>query len=421
MAEHITRRDRRIQTSRKARRARRLQSVLAGLLVMVGIVGGAGLFLAHTYKDLQSRVNTASATDMLDQESRPEKVTPNPSDPFSGPLNFLLIGSDERSGDGGEGGMRSDTVMVAHISEDRERVDIISIPRDSWVEIPSCQLPNGNMTQPHWGKFNAAFSLGGQTGDVGSAVACTIKTVETLTDLYIDDYAVIDFNGFKGMVDALGGVEFNVEEDIIDPGFSNTVIKAGPQTFDGETALRYARVRKAQGMDGSDISRIGRQQELLDAIIQKASDKVTDPTAMYNLAGSTLEMITTSSHMANIANMAGLAWSVKDADVEFTTVPIVDRGDGANVLWTSQADEVWHLLQNDEPVIEENLEPSTGLADGEFIPTSPDGENYEMPDGSESYDPNNDSYNTDSYDPNTPESYDSGLGYDTGETSTSQW
>lgn len=352
MSTYVPRASRRT-ASEKQKRNRRTRRIVIGVIVALALLA-AGAFAI--WQVLQSKVTTVDSTDFI-QHNRPGKNLPDPSDPYSGDLNILLIGSDERP----EGststtkGMRSDTVMVAHISKDRSRTEIVSIPRDSWVDIPSCQLPNGQSTQPRTTKFNASFSLGGQTGDVGAAVACTITTVETLTGLYIDDYMVIDFEGFKAMVDALGGVEFNVESTINDPGFSNTLIEAGPQTFDGETALRYARVRKAQGMNGSDISRIGRQQELFNAIIKKAKTKVADPGAMYSLVGSGLDMVTTSSRLGNLTTMTGLGWSIKNTDQRFITVPVVDRGDGANVLWTAGADKLWEYLRNDIPVDEEYI------------------------------------------------------------------
>lgn len=347
-------RSRKQERKRQRRKKRIIGASVITSIVLAGL-GGVGFY---AYNNLQSKISTVDTTQYI-QKPRPTKATvPNPEDPFSGALNILLIGSDERNPEDNSAttGMRSDTVMIAHISEDRQRAEIVSIPRDSWVDIPSCMLPNGEETPPTTAKFNASFALGGQGGDVSAAVACTIQTVEDLTGVYIDDYVVVNFSGFEGMVDALGGVEFNVEEDIIDPSFSNTKILAGKQTFDGKTALRYARVRKAIGMDGSDISRIGRQQELLQAIVKKAKTKMTDPTAMYKLAGKGLESMTTSPELGNLNSMAGFAWSIKEADVEFLTVPIADRGDGANVVWTSKADVLWEMLIEDEPVTKEGLE-----------------------------------------------------------------
>lgn len=348
---------------RLKRKRRRKRAIIISIiaLVVLALVGGMGFMV---YNNLQGRVSTAD-TQKYTNYSRPTKNTTtvaNPSDPFSGALNILLIGSDKRADGGkksGVTGMRSDTVMIAHISKDRKHVSLISIPRDSWVNIPSCERPNAEDSQAFTGKFNAAFAIGGETGDVGAAVACTTKTIEELTHVYIDDYIVIDFDGFKDMVDALSGVEFDVKSDIYDPSFANLHIKAGKQTFDGKTALRYARVRKAVGMDGSDLGRINRQQELLEAIIKKAKTKTSNPAAMYKLADAGLGMVTTSKELGNLQAMAGLAWSlhgINDSNLSTLTVPIADRGDGENVVWTKKADTLWEMLNEDDVVTKDSLE-----------------------------------------------------------------
>lgn len=355
MGKSPQRRTVRSEMRKERRRKRRKKIALsAGLAVVLGITG-VGLY---AYSNLQGKVTTVATDTYLNTDTRPTKAVPkvpNPTDKFEGALNILVIGSDVRSDDDSSTvtGMRSDTVMVVHVSENRDRVEIVSIPRDSWVTIPSCALPDGRMTPPITGKFNSAFALGGQTGDTGAGVACTIQTVEQLTNLYIDEFVVVDFNGFKELVDALGGVKFNVEHEINDPSFGNLHIQAGEQTFDGKTALKYARVRKAVGMDGSDLSRINRQQMLMSAIFDKAKTKITDPTAMYNLASAGLEMLTTSEDLGSINAMAGLGWKLKDVKSEnivFKTVPVMDRGDGSNVLWTSDAQVMWNHLIEDEPI-----------------------------------------------------------------------
>lgn len=340
---------------RRAKRNRtRIKRAVAAVAVL-GVLGGSGAFL---FNNLTSQLKTVDTSQYIQAENRPEKVKPvtytTPVDGFDGPLNILLIGSDTRN-DPGEGieGMRSDTTILAHISADRKRVDMVSIPRDSLVDIPSCTLPDGSVTPDDYGKFNGAFAYGGETGDTGAAASCAIKTFEQASGLYVDGFAVIDFSGFEKVVDSIGGVEFTVDEEINDPSFNNLTIPAGVQVFDGETALNYARVRKAEGMDGSDLSRIDRQQELLSAIVDKTKTKISDVPAMYSLVGSLAGMTTTSKELGDVSKLAGLAWSLQktgDEAVKFTTVPVVDAGDGANVLWSEDATLLWDNIAQDLPL-----------------------------------------------------------------------
>lgn len=352
MSEEFRGRHIRRQQEKKSTRIKQGASVVAGL----GLLAGGGIFAVN---NLTSQIKTEDTSQYLKAEDRPVKTVnyETPKEGLSGPLNILIIGSDTRKDDPASGifGMRADTTIVAHISEDRKRIDMVSIPRDSLVEVPSCSLPDGSETGSSYGKFNTAFATGAQDNNVGSAASCAIKAVEYNTDVYIDGYAVIDFKGFEKVVDDLGGVEFNVKEKIVDPDFENLVIESGRQTFDGKTALQYARVRSGEGMDGSDISRIGRQQELMSVIMDKAKTKVSDLPTMYSLVGSVAKMTTTSPELGNVANSTGLAWALKDVrsdDINFITVPIVDAGDGANVLWADESIGLWENIKNDLPVEE---------------------------------------------------------------------
>lgn len=351
------------QTRRKRQRRNGRIKKMIIFVVIVGILATGGMVFAN---HLFSKVHTEDTKPYLENSYRPVKVQPSitynkPVDRFSGPLNILLVGSDTRKDDpaAADASMRSDSVIVAHISADRKRVDMISIPRDLMVDIPSCSLPDGSQTAPERAKFNAAFSNGGQTGDIAAAAACTIKTIESLTDVFIDGFAVIDFNGFEKVIDSLGGVEFDVKEKIVDPDFENLTIEAGVQTFDGKTALNYARVRKAVGMDGSDIARIGRQHELISAIINKTTASMTDIPAMYKVVNSIADMTTLSTEIASFSDLTGLAWALKDINhenINFITTPFVDAGDGANVLWDVRANQLWQDVKYDTPITQSFIE-----------------------------------------------------------------
>lgn len=324
-------------------------------LVLIAISGGVAWYMHKT----ASQVEVIDVGSLV-QEVEPSLPTPEPSvtpkdptDKTAGQaLNILVLGSDSREGDNqniGGGvveGMRSDTTLIAHVAADRSHVTLVSIPRDSWVQIPSCQLSNGKTTKPQTSKFNAAFALGGQNDDLGSAVACSITTVQSLTGLTIDGYAVIDMQGFANVVDALGGVEMNITERIDSPKAGGLVLEPGVQLLDGQTATQYARARSGAGLDGSDLSRISRQQELFQAILTKAKSEVSDPFTMSRFLYSVTPLVTVSPSLAPRESI-GLFWSLRNATFDFITVPNVERGDGANVIWTDGANDLWQQLSTD--------------------------------------------------------------------------
>ncbi|MGC5629567.1 LCP family protein [Georgenia sp. Z1344] len=340
-----------------AQRRRRRGPIIAGAATAVVAVGiGA---VAAMYNDLQGNITTEDVTHLLDEDERPT-VVEDPDDPNAGQaMNILVMGSDTREGansaQGGQEdveGMRSDTTMIVHISSDRERVDIVSIPRDTLVPIPSCTLEDGSETEPvEAGMFNSAFHTGGQHGDVSAAAACTIATVEGMSDVRIDDYMVVDFAGFIGVVEALDGVPMYVDEDIDDPG-AGLELDEGCQILDGEEALGYARARQTLG-DGSDISRIGRQQQLVSAIARDvlSSRVLFDLPRLYSVLDAGTQTLTTSPEFGSIRNLAGLAVSLRGLEGEnigFLTMPWEPAG--YRVTPTEEADDVWAALREDEPI-----------------------------------------------------------------------
>ena len=129
---------------------------------------------------------------------------------------------------------RSDTTVILHISADRERAYGISIPRDSIVDRPDCGEDDEIPRRGPGAKWNAAFAQGGPL--------CTVEQVEQTTGIRIDDFVVIDFNGFSDMVDAVGGVEICVPEEINDPKHE-IFVPAGTNDLRGDQALDYVRAR----------------------------------------------------------------------------------------------------------------------------------------------------------------------------------
>ncbi|WP_278235167.1 LCP family protein [Isoptericola sp. AK164] len=353
-----------------------------GALLMTAVLAFVGVGAATAAVQLTGNIDAVDAEAALG-EDRPEKVVPD--DPNAGaPLNILLLGSDSREGDNGNDadgteGARSDTTMVLHLSADRSRVELMSIPRDTTTDIPACPTTSGGETPPLYGvKFNAAFSQGvTYGGDVESGALCTMKTVETLSDVRMDGFVVVDFSGFRGMIDALGGVEMCIPNDISAPKADDLVLSAGVQELDGKTALQYARARTGQGLgDGSDIGRIARQQELMAALARTVLDQnmLTDSARLLQFLGATTGSLTMSSNFASVQGLAGLAYSargVRPESIAFMTVPWrYDPDNPANVVLTEEAATTWDDLRHDRPLSDvvagsEETEPSPGTGDGE--------------------------------------------------------
>jgi len=317
---------------------------LVTLAVALFVVSGAGF----AWYDLQSRVGRVGVGKLLgDEKERPGTEAP---DSYNGrAVNLLVLGTDSRSGennvDGSEGSdevsvARSDTALLMHVSADRKRIDAVSIPRDTLVDIPECKRLDGDTTGAEEdGQFNSAFANGAGTGNdkkaIASGAACTWKTVEKMTDIRIDDFVVVDFNGLSKVVDSLDGVHVQVAEAIDDPDYTGMTLDEGCQKLDGQAALQYARVRHGVG-DGSDISRISRH--------------------------STLETLTTSERIGELTTLSGLANSVKGIGtdkINFITMPNEPAADENRVVPTENAKKVWAALKEDQPVPADAAAPAT--------------------------------------------------------------
>ena len=268
------------------------------------------------------------------------------------PMNILVMGSDTRIGQNGEGGSasvyssaQSDVVMLVHLSGDRKRALVMSIPRDTWVHIPSCK--GKNKTWPEMdGKFNEAFTIGGP--------ACTIKLFKQVTGIPIDHFVVIDFNGVKQVIDAVGGVKLCLNKAMQDPK-SHLDLPAGPQTVGGEQGLAFLRVRHNIGDPTGDIGRLNRQHLFLGAMIKQvqAAATLTNPVRLVKLLEASTKAITTDAGLGDLFKLKSLAESVaglQPSKVTFLTIPWLDRGDGENVLVnTDKFGPIKDAINNDTP------------------------------------------------------------------------
>ncbi|KRC35399.1 transcriptional regulator [Oerskovia sp. Root918] len=334
-------------------------------MVATGSLVFAGTAAAAMYVDFQNAVDVSDVSDLVEGAS-PEPPR-DPDDPFAGKaLNILVMGTDYRDAEnaaiaGEEEGMRSDTTFVVHVSGDRTRMEVVSIPRDSLVDIPSCNLSDGSTSKPRKDTmFNEAFQIGaGQDDDMVGAAACTITTVQSLTGLTITDHVVLKMNGVVGVVNAIGGVTMCFPEPMKEnPRYGTLDLPAGQTTLNGDQAISYLRARHGTGMGlemGSDLSRIPRQQAFIDSMLREVLSKnlITNAPELYGMIKAVLSSVSASPSLAGLDSLAGLAFSLKDIDtneIVFSELPVIDAPTDKNrVVWTKDAQAIWDRMAADEP------------------------------------------------------------------------
>lgn len=327
--------------------AHRLTAVAAvTILLLSGMSFGAIKAIDKLGKNIQF-IDTSE----LDQStSRPQTAIQTDTSA----TNLLIMGSDSRSGKGNTGygkvdGQRSDTTLLVHLFEGRKNAIVVSIPRDSFVTIPKCKTATGATVGPWTTKFNAAFAIGGPI--------CTIKTIESLTGIRINNFVVVDFNAFKTVVDTLGGVQVCFTTPVYDPvvpgvGGSGLNLPAGYSTLDGKQALAFVRARESLG-DGSDLGRITRQQEFISSMIRSVEQKglISNPSLFYSTANQVTQALATSKEFANVRNLENFALSLTGLSskrIQLVATPYKLIGDG-NVHWTAKTEELWQAIRTDKP------------------------------------------------------------------------
>ncbi|MFG2173187.1 LCP family protein [Streptomyces niveus] len=318
-----------------------------GTSVVVLAAAGAGWWF---YQKLDSNITTdttAAAELRTYEKERPKPIAVDAK-------NILLIGSDTRSGAGNGkygrddgGSQRSDTTILLHLAADRRSATAMSIPRDLMVEIPSCLTDDGKRSNKQSAQFNWAFQFGG--------AACSIRTVETLTGIRVDHHMVIDFSGFKDMVDAVDGVEVCLKKPVNDVD-AHLKLPAGKQTLTGEEALGFVRARKTIG-DGSDTERMERQQQFLGSLVRKVQSNgvLLNPTRLYPVLDAATKSLTTDPGLNTLRDLYDLARGLRNVPtekVQFLTVPRQPYVNDPNrdELVQPDADRLFAKLRKDEPV-----------------------------------------------------------------------
>ena len=264
---------------------------------------------------------------------------------------WLLVGSDSRQGltpeqqaelgTGGDiGNGHTDTIMLVHMPAlwSDTPTTMVSIPRDSYVEIPDYGTD----------KINASFAVGG--------APLLAQTVEQATGVRLDHYAEVEFDGFARLVDAIGGVTMCPPEPISDP-LAGIDLPAGCQKLDGRNALGYVRTRATPR---ADLDRMVNQRQFMSTLMHRAASPTVwlNPLRWYPMANAAADSLTVDSD-AHVWDLARLAWALR-GDITTTTVPIGDftgSDSGSVVVWNEDvADQLFAALKSDTPVPQDVLD-----------------------------------------------------------------
>ncbi|WP_320781662.1 LCP family protein [Streptomyces sp. CRN 30] len=340
----------------------------SGLAAAVFLTGAAGIgWTVYTKLNGNITPDEAAAAELARYDKE------RPTSLVRGAQNILLIGSDSRSGKDNSrygrdpGTERSDTAMLLHLSAGRNSATGVSLPRDLMVDVPGCRRPDGSRSEPAFAQFNYAFEVGGS--------ACSIRTVEKLTRIRVDHHVVVDFHGFKEMVDAVDGVEVCLSRPVDDKD-ARLRLPAGRVSLSGEQALGYVRARKSLG-DGSDTDRMERQQRFLGALVNKVQSNrvLLNPVKLYPVLNAATSSLTTDPDLANLHGLYQLVRGLRDIPterVQFLTVPRESWPQNANrdQLTEPAAQKLFTRLRTDEPVtVAEN---ASRRSDGGNGPARPD-------------------------------------------------
>ncbi|MEU5594722.1 LCP family protein [Streptomyces sp. NPDC020298] len=275
-------------------------------------------------------------------------------------MNILLVGTDGRDKIGEQerrkyrlGGAPchcTDTIMIVHISDDRERASVVSLPRDSYAEAPAhVDVATGQRHGPHPLKLNAAYAEGGPQ--------LTVRTVENMTHVKIDHYLEVDFTSFMKTVDVLGGVQVCTPLPLKD-GYTGLDLPAGTHTLAGGQALQYVRARHVDG--ASDLGRMRRQQRFLASLVERATSSgvLLNPMRFRDVTRAVLGSVRADEGFGTdeLLELGRAMRNFSPSSSEFTTVPIGQlsypvKGIGSTLKWDGpRAEQLFQALRDDKPL-----------------------------------------------------------------------
>ncbi|MBH1935482.1 LCP family protein [Streptomyces sp. AV19] len=274
----------------------------------------------------------------------------------------------------------TDAVMLVHLSEARDRVTVVGLPRDSYAVLPEHKDLSGARRPAHPQKLNAAYAEGGPR--------LTVRTVEQLTGVHVDHYLEVDFTGFMRTVDLLGGVRVCTEQPLRDD-WSGLDLPSGTSTLDGGRALQYVRSRHLGS--GSDLERMQRQQRFLAALLERAagSGVLTDPPLFHEVAVTVLGAVRADRDLGGeqLVELGRAARNLTPATAEFTSVPVSVSdfpvpGVGSTVRWDGPgAERIFGALRADRPLAPRVARGAPGAHDGKAGNPPPSPRFVEVPPG----------------------------------------
>ncbi|MFJ6069193.1 LCP family protein [Streptomyces tendae] len=359
------RRSGRRRTGGRRHRALRWSATTLAVLIL-GTAGAGYLYYQHLNGNIDKGERSSG-------DSKAHKAEPNAAGQT--PMNILLLGSDSRASDanvalGGGKNHRdnpplADVQMLIHLSADRKSASVVSIPRDTRVDIPACKDPDTGEKFP---ATNAIINTSLARGGAG----CTLATWENLTGVYIDHWMTIDFAGVVSMADAVGGVEVCVNQNVWDrplpgvPGGSGLKMTKGAHKVKGEDALKWLRTRHAWG---SDPLRARAQHMYMNSMIRtlKSQNVFTDAGRLMDLAEAATKSLTVSEEIGTVKKLYDLGMQLKTVPTDritMTTIPTVeDPEDKNHLLPATDADKMWAMLRDDVSFDDKGTKEKKGTGD----------------------------------------------------------
>jgi len=316
-----------------------IASLLVLLLLIVGSTGAWAFYLNHTIDNIPD----VDISGNLNEKDRPEKVD-------NEAMNILLAGVDKGDGrsieqvvdDGWDPGIfRSDTIMILHVTADRDDAYLVSVPRDSYVRLYD---NSGKFTEMN--KINAALAEHGPSAYV--------STIEHLTKLRMDHLVMLDWKGFKDISEALGGVEVYIPETFYDTSQKRWWY-AGTKSLEGDDALQYVRTRYNLPDGSGDFGRIARQQNFMRAMLAKMLSQGTlaNPLKLTNTIKAVVKNLTVDDEFdgGEIRDLALSLRGIRTDDLTFLTAPWSGYGEevGSTVhLDKKQCAALWQAMAQDD-------------------------------------------------------------------------